>query len=80
MLTELLQPILLNTPKGKALCHYIIDYGIESNLLFVCFLQDTGECWTFQNSEIRIENNESIGRICPVNKMGTYTLKPESER
>jgi len=65
MLTELKTPIFLLTPKGKAICHYIIDYGIEHHLLFVCFMDDTGECWTWANPEIRIQNNPTIGRNYP---------------
>lgn len=62
MMLELKVALPLLTPKGKALCHYIIDYGIEHHLMFVCFLDETGECWTFSNTEIRIENNQTIGR------------------
>lgn len=39
-------PIPLTTPKGPAYAHFLIDNGIEDNLLWVCFQDDTGECWT----------------------------------
>lgn len=49
------------TPKGKARAFFIIDYGSEADLLWVCFLNDTGQCWTFRNSEIRLEGNLTMG-------------------
>lgn len=53
-----LNPIVpLNTPKGKGMAHFIIDYGEEHNLLWVCFLDENGECWTFRNDQIRLQPN-----------------------
>jgi hypothetical protein len=58
-----LSPALpLQTPHGKALAHFLIDYGIESDLYFVCFIDDTGECWTFSNKEVKAQKNISYGR------------------
>jgi hypothetical protein len=59
---QLNPPIPLETPKGKGYAHFILDYGIEYNLMWVCFLDDTGECWTFENPEIKIQKNITIGR------------------
>lgn len=53
----------MNTPKGEALAHFLIDYGIENDLYWVCAQQDTGECWTWCNREIKFTKNISIGRI-----------------
>ena len=54
--------------KGDALCHFLIDYGPESHLYWVCFMDETGECWTMDNTCIRAQKNISLGRI--MNKMG----------
>jgi hypothetical protein len=62
MILQLDPPICLHTPKGKGFAHFLIDYGIETHLFYVVFLNETGECWTFANPEIRIENNPTIGR------------------
>lgn len=59
---QLNPPLMLITPKGKAVAHFLIDYGLESDLLWVCFQQDTGECWTWNNKHIRIDNNITIDR------------------
>jgi hypothetical protein len=61
MFTELSEYKPVDTPRGKAYAWAIIDYGPESHLLFVCWMKDTGECWTFQNPEIRLEKNETLG-------------------
>jgi hypothetical protein len=63
MLTQLPNPIPLITPKGKAYAVAIIDYGPQWDLLWVTFIHDTGECWTYHNKDIRQDINESLG-IC----------------
>ena len=55
-------PLPLDTPKGKALAHILIDYGVEYDLLWVCFQDDTRECWTWPNKEVKIQSNISLGR------------------
>ena len=57
-----LNPLPLNTPKGKAWAHMVIDYGQEHDLQWVCFIDATGECWTYSNPEITIQNNITLGR------------------
>lgn len=44
------------------MAHMVIDYGIEHDLLFVVFQDDTGECWCWKNKYIRIQTNITIGR------------------
>ena len=51
------------TPKGKALAHFLIDYGIDHDLIWVCFQNDTGECWSWKNKEIRATENITMGRL-----------------
>ncbi|HVK10394.1 MAG TPA: hypothetical protein VM597_16625 [Gemmataceae bacterium] len=53
--------IPLDTPKGKAFAHFVIDYGQEHYLLFVCFINETGECWTFPSRDVRLEKNITMG-------------------
>lgn len=52
----------LLTPKGKAMAHFLIDYGPEHHLLWVCFQDDTGECWTWANPEVKMQLNSSMLR------------------
>ncbi len=62
MITQLNPPIPLDTPKGAAIAHFLIDYGPESNLLWVCFQDDSRECWTWSNSDVRAQKNITLGR------------------
>jgi hypothetical protein len=62
MIHQLNPTLPLETPKGKGFAHFLIDYSQEHDLLWVVFLNENGECWTFKNSEIRIQKNFSIGR------------------
>ena len=59
---QLNPPLPLNTPKGKAWAHMVIDYSQEHDLQWVCFIDATGECWTFGNRDVRIQNNITLGR------------------
>jgi len=63
MIQQLNPPIPLITPKGKALAMLVIDYGIEHDLMWVCFQQDSKECWTWSNKDVRADTNITIGRI-----------------
>lgn len=62
MMLRLDPPLPLETPKGKALAHVLIDYGVEYDLLWVCFQDETRECWTWSNKEVKIQSNISLGR------------------
>ncbi len=63
MLIELHTPMPLDTPKGPALAHFLIDYGVEHDLQWVCFIDATGECWTYRNKDIRAQKNITWGRL-----------------
>jgi len=65
MLTQLQSPIPIRTPKGKAWAVAIIDYGPHWDLQWVTFVHETGECWTFRNSQIRQEKNYTHGIANP---------------
>lgn len=52
--------IWLKTPKGVGLCHMVIDYGEEHDLLWVVAIDDTGELWTFPNTQVRALANISL--------------------
>lgn len=62
MIFRLDPPIPLETPKGRGMAHLVIDYGTEYSLIFATFLDDSGECWLFRNSEIRLQRNLTFGR------------------
>jgi hypothetical protein len=59
---QLNPPIPLETPKGLGWAHFVIDYGMEFHLVWVVFLDETRECWSFQNPEVRIQTNPTFHR------------------
>ena len=55
-------PIARNLDNMKGYAIAIIDYSQEHDLLFVCAM-DNGEIWTYNNKDIKIQNNISLNRI-----------------
>lgn len=82
MIIQLTPPLPLITPKGPALAHVLIDEGIEYHLKWVCFLDRSGECWTFSNPEIRAQKNLTHGRdyISPFYNPDDVAFKREEKR
>lgn len=68
MLIQLSQPIPMTSPLGKCLAHFLLDYSIEHDLFWIVFQDDTGECWTWNNKDIRAQKNITIGRTMKENK------------
>lgn len=65
MIVQLNPPIPVVTPMGKGVAHLVIDYGLESDLIWVVFLDDTSECWSFSNRSIKAQPNITVGRFKP---------------
>lgn len=61
MIHRMKPPLDLDTPKGPAIAEFLIDRGPHSNLEWICFIKDTGECWTYENPHIRISKNITMG-------------------
>lgn len=62
MILRLTPPIPMKSPKGRCLAHFLIDEGPETDLKWVVFQDDTGECWTWRNPDIRAQKNITEGR------------------
>jgi hypothetical protein len=65
VLSQLNPPLPLETPKGPGWAHFLIDYGPESALLWVVFMDADGACWTVPNFEVRMSYNWTMGRRKP---------------
>ena len=50
------------TPKGKAMAHVLIDYGLEHDLLWVCFQEADRQIWTYRNLDVLADSNITFGR------------------
>ena len=75
MITQLNPPLPMQTPKGDGLAHFIIDYGPESDLLWVIFMQKDGACWAVPNPEVRMKFNWSMGRREPEAERAEYRTR-----
>jgi hypothetical protein len=62
MMLQLTPPIPVTCPRGKGYAHVLIDYSQEHDLLWVVFIDETRECWTYRNQDIRIQGNITLGR------------------
>lgn len=60
--TQLNPTLPLDTPKGPALAHFLIDYGEEHNLIWVAIQNETGEIWAWPNPQVRGQKNITFGR------------------
>lgn len=66
MILQLDPPIPVVTPRGKGLCHFVIDYGPEAQIFLTVFLDESREIWTYASRECRARENITMGRP-PVN-------------
>jgi hypothetical protein len=65
MILQLNPPLPMDTPKGLADAHLVVDYGSEGHVLFVTFVRHSGECWTWQAKDVQLEKNVTGGiRSC----------------
>lgn len=62
MIIQLNPTLPLLTVKGPALAHFLIDYGEEHHLYWVCIMDDSGEIWTFSNKDVRGQTNFTFNR------------------
>lgn len=62
MIKQLNPAIPMDTPKGSGQANFLIDYGMEHDLYWVVFIDESRECWTFSNRDVRVQQNLSIGR------------------
>lgn len=61
MILEISQIIHMQTPNGRGIAKFLIDPGCEADLQWVVF-QDTGEIWCWQNRDVRLLPNITMGR------------------
>jgi hypothetical protein len=62
MILQLNPPLPLTTPKGDGWAFFMIERSQEHHIEWVVFLNENGQCWTFQNPEIRIQTNYTMNR------------------
>ena len=78
MITQLNPPLPMETSKGGGWAHFVIDYGAETALLWVVFMDVDGACWTVPNPEVRMSFNWTIGRRKPED-LKPHLKKPDEQ-
>lgn len=78
MMMQLNPPLPVDTPKGAAYAHMVIDYSQEHYVLFICFLCESGECWVLPNRDVKLQQNLTMGVRLP--KPGAVCACEEDRR
>jgi hypothetical protein len=79
-ITRIDPPIPVLTPDGTGYAHFLIDYSQEHHLMWVVFLDNSGQCWTYENYAIRIQNNPTLGRRVDFSSFAPLTKKLKSRK
>jgi hypothetical protein len=68
-------PVLVKSKDAwvKAMAHVMIDYGFEHDLCWVVFADESRECWTAANRNIRAQENITAGRFPLKLEASTHT-------
>lgn len=77
MMLQLNPPIPLVTPKGNGWAFFMIERSQEHHIEWVVFLDDSGQCWTFANPEVRLQTNYTMMRR---NRDTTFRFEDENQR
>ena len=59
-------PLLVRLADGlwhQAMAHLVLDYGFEHDLAWTVFVDETRECWTLRNRDVRAQDNVTAGRM-----------------
>jgi hypothetical protein len=57
---EIKQVLPVNTPHGKGLALFIIDYGLHANTIWIVSLFESGEVKHYDSRDIRVERNWTV--------------------
>lgn len=74
-------PLPMKVGKDKVHAHFLIDYGYPHDLVWVCEVDGTGECWCVRNPSIRFQANWTAGTQPPPGSVGSDTTReiPKSQ-
>jgi hypothetical protein len=62
MMLQLDPTIPMMTPRGSGYALFVVDYSQEHHLMWVVALDEGGEIWMFENPDIRVQSNFTLGR------------------
>ena len=75
MMLQLDPTIPMMTPKGSGYALFVVDYSQEHHLMWVVALDDGGEIWMFENPDVRVQSNFTLGQR-PDRAFGMRTGRP----
>jgi hypothetical protein len=56
-------PLLVKESGEKCTAYFVLDYGIDYETLFLCGMDESRELWWFRQSQLRIVDNVTFGRL-----------------
>ena len=62
VIIQLDPPMPLASPKRKRCAHMLLEDHHEQALISAVFLDEGDACWAMRNREVRIVENQTIGR------------------
>jgi hypothetical protein len=62
MMLQLNPPLPVVTPKGSGYAVLVVDYSQEHHLMWVVALDEGGQLWMFENPQVRLAANFTLGR------------------
>lgn len=77
ILHELQQVIWLDTPKGLCLAKFLVDRGIDSDLEWITFHNETGQVLSFDNSDVLVCKSFTLARRTDWEK---FSYQPRKKR
>lgn len=54
-------PMPVDTPRGPGRCYIWENPGLPEHLLWHCWIDATGEFWSFENRDVRAQKNVTHG-------------------
>lgn len=63
MMLQLNPPIPMVTPKGDGYALLVVDYSQEHHMVWVVALDQGGAIWAFENPQVRVAHNVTLGRV-----------------
>jgi hypothetical protein len=68
--------IPMRTPRGDGRAMVVLDPGEDNHLMWVVALDGSGQIWTYQNPDVRVLGNRTLGTHCdmpPASTTGAAT-------
>lgn len=55
--------VVVSKDNAKGFAYFILDYGMDTDVLWGVIMDDSGEVWWTPNYDLRFQSNWSLGRM-----------------